>query len=292
MSHKWKIPILALGILWSPLSSQTVTLTGTFNRFISYYVSSVDINTGASDVQLFDYLLECIDCPMVGSGYADSVSLDIEFRISMKSPALGIPDEETIISLRTTEPVVMGAPIPLDSRDFSAGDLDFFDVNGNPVPIRIRMEQQLEFDRFEDMFSVILQSGRLPDGIYRFRLTIDVEGGTGDVVEEVINVTTPTTLQLTSPGEFLRTWISRRSTPFILFSSGSRRCFPRPGLKIVRSVAFSSGWPNSGVRITPRRRKPLKMLRYFPWTRPWDGGWLVMRMKTGCGIRERYPGIN
>ncbi|MFQ6675938.1 MAG: hypothetical protein ACE5LH_06290 [Fidelibacterota bacterium] len=202
MLNKWASIGLGIVLPWSILLSQTVRLTPTpgFNRFITYYVSSVDINTGASDVQLFSYLLECVDCPLVGNEYADSILLDIEFKISMKSPALGIPDEETILRLRTSEPVVMRAPISLDSRDFSAGDLSFFDVNGNPVDIRVRMEEQLEFERFEDMFSVILQSGRLPDGIYRFRLVIDVEGGTGDVVEEVINVTTQTTLQLTSPG--------------------------------------------------------------------------------------------
>ncbi|MFQ6615263.1 MAG: hypothetical protein ACE5HZ_00660 [Fidelibacterota bacterium] len=200
MSPNWRMSVTALVLFLSSLSSQTVSLTGTFNRFITYYVSSVDINTGASDVQLFDYLLECVDCTVEDGEYTEPVSMDIEFRISMKSPALGIPEEETILRLGTSELVVMRAPIPLDSRDFSVGDLDFFDVNGNPVPVSIRMEENLDFGRFQDMFSVILQSGRLPDGIYRFTVTIEVEGGTGDVLEEVINVTTPTTLQLTSPG--------------------------------------------------------------------------------------------
>ncbi|MFQ6673558.1 MAG: hypothetical protein ACE5GH_02085 [Fidelibacterota bacterium] len=200
MIKKTSIAIPLIFLLGSLMSAQTVKLTGTFNRFITYYVSSVDINTGSSDIQLFNYLLECVDCEMELNEYTEPVTLDIEFRISIKSPTLGIPEEETIVDLRTTEPVVMRAPIPLDSRDFSAEALEFHDVNGNPVPIRIDLVEQLEFQRFDDMFSVVVQSGRLPNGIYRFRLAIDVEGGTGDVVEEVINVTTPTTLQLTSPG--------------------------------------------------------------------------------------------
>lgn len=200
MSNRVSILVLATALFLSSLSSATIRLTPTpgFNRFITYYVSSVDLSTGASDVQLFSYLLECTDCPKVGNEYSPPVSLNIEFSISLRSPALGIDD--VILKLWTSESVTMRAPIPLDSRDFSAQALEFFDVNGNPVDIIIDVES-IEFEKLEDMLSVIVQSGRLPDGIYSFLLRIlDVSGQLLEQKEITLNVTTQSTLQLTSPG--------------------------------------------------------------------------------------------
>lgn len=203
MTKKAVSSILCVLFSATCLLGQTVTLSGSFNRFITYYVTSVDINTGSSDIQLFDYLLECVDCARdVNGRYSPPVSANITFKMSIRSPMLGIDPEETIAFIYTTKPFVMKAPIPLDNRDFTIETKELYDIYGDTVRVSIDIDEDrtLDISKFEDMFSVIVQTGRLPDGIYRFRLTIDPVGGTGDVVEEVINVTTPTTLQLTSPG--------------------------------------------------------------------------------------------
>lgn len=196
---------LLLGILSVKMAfGQTVNLTGNFNQFVSYYLTTVDINTGESFVQLFEYRIECVnDCPPDADGdnrWDTPIPVNVSFKISIKSPALGIDEEETIALLETEEPFEMYAPIHLDNRDFTIETLDLYDENGDAIPITIDIVEQLEEETLESMFGTIVQTGRLPDGIYRFELTLTVEGGVGDFKEEVVNVITPSVLLLIGPG--------------------------------------------------------------------------------------------
>ncbi|MEE9167732.1 MAG: hypothetical protein V3U24_09795 [Candidatus Neomarinimicrobiota bacterium] len=175
----------------SLLFGQSVTLDGTFYRFITYYVSSVDINTGSSDVQLFRYRLASDSYP---------ISVTVEFEITIQSAALGIPDPTTLIEVAADIPE-MTAHIDLDNRDLSTENLVLYDVEGNEVEVDIDVEKSLEMEDLDDLFSVIVQTGRLPEGVYAFRLSVFSEdGGLLATVEQILNVTPSRTLQLTSPG--------------------------------------------------------------------------------------------
>lgn len=184
--------ILTILLVGTILSGQTVTLTGNFNRFITYYVSSVDINTGSSDVQIFRYRLSSDSYP---------VSLKVEFLITIQSAALGMPDPTTLIEV-VADISDLANDIDLDNRELSTENLVLYDLNGNEVDVSIDVGESLDYEKLDDMFSVIVQTGRLPDGVYSFRLTVFSEDGATDLahVEQVINVTPSMTLQLTSPG--------------------------------------------------------------------------------------------
>jgi hypothetical protein len=53
------------------------------------------------------------------------------------------------------------------------------------------------------MFSAILQTGQLPDGVYTFRVVATSENGEQIVKEDVLNISNPATLQLVTPGGIL-----------------------------------------------------------------------------------------
>lgn len=193
MNIRKKWILINVGLLATFISAQNVTIEGTFNRFVTYFISSVNINTGGSDVQLF-----------IGRLSSDSypVTVKINFSIQIQSPALGIPDNTTLIEVET-DTFEMVAAIQLDNRDLSTDNLVIYDVLGNEVDVSpIEVISSLDISDFEDMFGVIVQTARLPDGVYTFKFSVlSPEGDLlDDPVEEIINVTTPTTLQLTSPG--------------------------------------------------------------------------------------------
>jgi len=158
--------------------SQTVTVDGQFSDLVTYYISSIDIETGATDFQFFSYELSCDDCPKDGDNlYDPPVLVDVTFEISIESPALGFDNEETIAYLYTKEPFEMYAPIHLDNRDFTIDAMEINDIYGNPVPLKVGIDSDrtLETDDLMDKFSTIVTSAQLPDGVYRFSLGITAE---------------------------------------------------------------------------------------------------------------------
>ena len=92
-----KILICFFIIVNSPLWAQNVSLTGTIYDYATYYVSSFDPQTGASDFQLFRYTLSSDSYP---------VWVKISFRATMVSPALGINTETAILDLYTSPFIV------------------------------------------------------------------------------------------------------------------------------------------------------------------------------------------
>ena len=98
-----KLLIYFFLLVYSPLKAQNVTLTGTIYDYATYYVSSFDPQTGASDFQLFRYTLSSDSYP---------VWVKISFRATMVSPALGINSETAILDLYTSPFVIENDKIP------------------------------------------------------------------------------------------------------------------------------------------------------------------------------------
>ena len=95
------ISILLALLITTPICSQTLKVEGQFSDLVTYYISSIDIETGATDFQFFSYELSCDDCPKDGNLYDPPVLVDVTFEISIESPALGFENEETIDYLYT-----------------------------------------------------------------------------------------------------------------------------------------------------------------------------------------------
>lgn len=174
------------------LSAQ-IDLDVEFTPYVSYYLSVVDINTGESNVPIFFAELQRT------SDFPDTILVDLEYEIVIDSDALGVHNQ-TLIRIATDEPLLLTAPINLSNMDINLSTTQIFDTHGNPVSLRFRIDEKIELAQAEQMFSVITQTGRLPDGMYTFRLMATPEDGQAVQQENILNIYNPTTLQLISPG--------------------------------------------------------------------------------------------
>ena len=164
--------------------------------YVTYYLSMVDINTGESNMPIFLSELSR------ESGAPDSIGVDIEFEIIIDSDALGV-DHETLVKVETTQPLILSAPIHLSNMDLNLTTDQVFDNQGNPIALHLDITEQLDMEQAEQMFSAIIQTGQLPDGVYTFRVVATSENGEQIVKEDVLNISNPATLQLVSPGGIL-----------------------------------------------------------------------------------------
>jgi len=164
--------------------------------YVTYYLSMVDINTGESNMPIFISELSR------ESGAPDSIGVDIEFEIIIDSDALGV-DHETLVKVETTQPLILSAPIHLSNMDLNLTTDQVFDNQGNPVALHLDITEQLDMEQAEQMFSAIVQTGQLPDGVYTFRVVATSENGEQIVKEDVLNISNPASLQLVSPGGIL-----------------------------------------------------------------------------------------
>ena len=164
--------------------------------YVTYYLSMVDINTGESNMPIFISELSR------ESGAPDSIGVDIEFEIIIDSDALGVV-YETLVKVETTQPLILSAPIHLSNMDLNLTTDQIFDDQGNPVALHLDITEQLDMEQAEQMFSAIVQTGQLPDGVYTFRVVATSENGEQIVKEDVLNISNPASLQLVSPGGIL-----------------------------------------------------------------------------------------
>ena len=83
------IPVI---FFFNILKSQSISLSGEIFEYATYYISSFDFSTGGTNVQIFRYELSSDQYPTV---------VKVRFTSSMLSPALGINNNQTIISIET-----------------------------------------------------------------------------------------------------------------------------------------------------------------------------------------------
>ena len=123
-----------------PLKAQNVTLTGTIYDYATYYVSSFDPQTGASDFQLFRYTLSSDSYP---------VWIKVTFRATMLSPALGINTETTILDLYTS-PFLLENDIILDNRALSTTTTELRDVTGASINLSVYIQDAVSYTHLRD----------------------------------------------------------------------------------------------------------------------------------------------
>ena len=184
-------------LAYLPVKAQNVTLTGTIYDYATYYVSSFDPQTGASDFQLFRYTLSSDSYP---------VWVKVTFRATMVSPALGIDTEATILDLYTS-PFQLDNDIILDNRDLSTTTTQLRDVTGAPIDLSVYIQDVIDVADLNAMLSSIMTTGRLADGNYTFQFGVAsgsnkgaVESASPTFETRVITVESPSAINLEYPG--------------------------------------------------------------------------------------------
>ena len=236
-----------------PLKAQNVTLTGTIYDYATYYVSSFDPQTGASDFQLFRYTLSSDSYP---------VWVKVTFRATMVSPALGIDTEATILDLYTS-PFQLDNDIILDNRDLSTTTTQLNDVTGAPIDLAIFIQDVIDVADLNAMLSSIMTTGRLADGNYTFQFGVAsgsnksaVESASPTFETRIITVESPSAINLEYPGGALSDTSSTgifTTYPLLVWSSsGCNTC-----ASFVRVAEFNPSVHSSmDEAIQDERRLP------------------------------------
>ena len=155
--------------LVSMLSAQSVKLMDDpgFVSYATYYISSIDLSTGASDVQFFGFRMT------EESGKYTSLEdpeyqvwASLEFEVSLLSRSLGITEPTTVIKIQTA-PFQMKADLRISNTSLSIQTTSLFDmaVPPNEVPLTGRLIESIDISKFEDLLSAVVTTGKLADGI-------------------------------------------------------------------------------------------------------------------------------
>jgi len=245
-------------LAYLPVKAQNVTLTGTIYDYATYYVSSFDPQTGASDFQLFRYTLSSDSYP---------VWVKVTFRATMVSPALGIDTEATILDLYTS-PFQLDNDIILDNRDLSTTTTQLRDVTGAPIDLSVYIQDVIDVADLNTMLSSIMTTGRLADGNYTFQLGVasgskkgTVESASPTFETRVITVESPSAINLEYPGGTLSDTSSTgifTTYPLLVWSSsGCNTC-----ASFVRVAEFNPSVHSSmDEAIQDERRLPFDQVQ-------------------------------
>ncbi len=155
------IPII---FLFNIIKSQSVSLSGEIFEYATYYISSFDFSTGGTNVQIFRYELTSDQYP---------ITVKVRFTSSMISPALGVNNEQTIISVETN-PFEIQAPLILDNRDISSETSTIFDqdIPPNPIDLTGNVIDFLDPVQADALMQSVFATGQIADGEYTFEIAI------------------------------------------------------------------------------------------------------------------------
>tara|TARA_B100000073_G_scaffold228854_1_gene190935 strand:+ start:275 stop:1453 length:1179 start_codon:yes stop_codon:yes gene_type:complete len=142
--------------------SVDITVQGEIYEYATYYVSSFDIATGATNVQIFNYSLEASTYP---------VYIKIRFKATILSPGLGINSDATIVEIET-DPFLIQDGLYLDNRDLSSEITLLSDNSGNQIELKGQLIEVLDPALSEAIMQTILTSGKLSDGQYTFSVSV------------------------------------------------------------------------------------------------------------------------
>ena len=174
-----------------------LTFTESFfnDDIIGYYLSAIDINTGESNVLLFDYTLGFgSDCDLPDD-------IDITFKIDVDIPSYTSGQ----VTLASGDFKLTPNPDSPYIRSFSFRNTDM-SLDQTYLPGGAILEGgDYEFDPVEGLSSAITSAGRLPNGQYSFRFSIeDCPNNLGFTcdsgINKVLNLFIPSYLNLVSPG--------------------------------------------------------------------------------------------
>ena len=149
--------------------SMDINVQGEIYEYATYYVSSFDVATGATNVQIFNYSLESSIYP---------VYIKIRFKATILSPGLGINSDATIVEIET-DPFLIQDGLYLDNRDLSSDVTFLSDNSGNQIELKGQLIDVLDPSLSEAIMQTIMTSGKLSDGQYTF--SVSVFGGLDEV---------------------------------------------------------------------------------------------------------------
>ena len=229
---------LLLTLNTQSLNGQAISLDGEIFEYATYYISSFDLNTGATNVQIFRYQLSSDTYP---------VPVKIRFKASILSPMLGINSSLTIMEVET-DAFGLRAPIILDNRDISSETSIIYDMDNPPNSIELtgRVIDTIDPSQADAVLQSIMATGKIADGEYTFEVSILSEDDQVLVSDsKLILVQSPVSITLESPSGVLSDTLDNVIyTTFPIFQWFSQAC---NGCETFIRVAQFNGQVHSSV---------------------------------------------
>ena len=189
------------------------------DEIVAFYLGAIDVNTGSSNVLLFDYSVSTED----QNCYNGQESLFLHFNISIYSPQLGFNEfEEFLKSTFKLSKISNGLR-------FRNTDMNF-DTNSIPGAESERLEYTLGGNSTDNdvqtIINLIMQSGKIPNGSYIFDAILTDESDEEiSRVSKQIDVYEPQYINVISPGGSLSDTLSTVVyNPYPVFSWESDNC--------------------------------------------------------------------
>ena len=212
------ILVLLLSFNTQSLRGQGITLDGEIFEYATYYISSFDLSTGATNVQIFRYQLSSDTYP---------AQVKIRFKASILSPILGINSNLTIMEVET-DAFGLQAPIILDNRDISSETSIIYDMDSPPNSIELtgRVIDTIDPSQADAILQSIMATGKIADGEYTFEVSILSEDDQVLVSDsKIILVQSPVSITLESPAGVLSDTLDNVIyTTFPIFQWFSQPC--------------------------------------------------------------------
>jgi len=197
LQYIWLSLFFSINFLFSEECEITLTENFFNDEIIGYYLSAIDIDTGESNLLLFDYQINFRDCDNLPE------YLDVDFNIQIDVP------NYTSGQIPIIEGVFTLSNITIPSISFRNTDLNS-NTTALPSGVQFSMDRGdytvgITGDEIEELSSLILGLGRLPNGNYLFEFEItcpdesfNCDKGSRAIKE--LNIFLPEYLSLLSPG--------------------------------------------------------------------------------------------
>jgi hypothetical protein len=193
------------------------------DEIVAFYLGAININTGSSNILLFDYLVQSSD--NLNCYNNSDINLYLHFKISIYSPQLGFNSFEEFLN-STFNLYDISSAIRFRNTDMN------FDTNSIPGAESQRLEYTLGGNSSDQdvqtIVNLIMQSGKIPNGSYIFDAILTSDEPGEDIIHQVskkIDVYEPQYININSPGGSLSDTLNTVVyNPYPVFNWESDNC--------------------------------------------------------------------
>ena len=235
------------------------------DEIVAFYLGAININTGSSNVLLFDYLVQSSD--NLNCYNNPDISLFLHFKISIYSPQLGFNAFEEFLN-STFKLSDISSMLRFRNTDMN------FDTNSIPGAESQRLEYTLGGNSSDQdvqtIINLIMQSGKIPNGSYIFDAILTSDESGEDIIGQVskkIDVYEPQYININSPGGSLSDTLNTVVyNPYPVFSWESDNCTASNCNIGIRVCEFNPNYhSNLSDAIESNSLLPVdQSVQYFP----------------------------
>ena len=161
------------------------------NNISTFYLSSFDMVTGATDIELFRYRIKVLNNQLLEN---DDLELRLNFSMTVTSPMIGYNNATEILS-----GFVKISDIKEDII-FDNTDLNINTTRIGSSIFSVDILNQPDNETIQSIANAVLQMGRLPNGEYNFDVDLIYDGVLQQSLTRPVEIYFPVFLELVSPG--------------------------------------------------------------------------------------------